>query len=57
MTLCDYCNWRDEIFDEHGVIDYCVRREIYSDKMEFIKECDYFQRIKSFVERTQRRKV
>ena len=44
MSICNYCFWNDLIHDEYGAIDYCVRLKIYSEDMENIKECDFFQR-------------
>jgi hypothetical protein len=43
-TICDYCFWRDVTYDEIGAIDYCVRRDIYGDIMEDMKDCLYHKR-------------
>ena len=43
-SLCEHCDWKDEVYDEIGVIDYCPIKNIYSDKMEITYECDGFRR-------------
>lgn len=46
MTSICYtpCIWYDPIHDEHGIIDYCTRREIYGDEIEEMLECSYFEK-------------
>ncbi len=41
-SICDYCNWKDETFDETGADYYCQRRMgIYTEQMEGMKKCPY----------------
>ena len=45
-SLCDFCNWKDETHDEHGADYYCQKRiGIYSEQMEFVYKCGYFENI------------
>jgi len=46
--ICDknkVCDWLSSIHDEMGVIDYCIRRDIYGDVLEGMTECYYFQSV------------
>ena len=48
MTSICYtpCRWYSPIHDEHGIIDYCTRREVYGDEIEEMLECLYFEKDK-----------
>lgn len=41
-SICTECDWNDLTHDEYGVIDYCIRCDIYTDNMEGMKQCLYF---------------
>lgn len=42
MTICEKCGWNMMTFDEMGAIDYCNLFNWYIDKMEKIKDCNYY---------------
>ena len=47
-NICRSCDWNSIEFDEYGAIDYCTKRDIYSDKMEKIIECEDYRNESKF---------
>jgi len=48
--ICKYCNYKYEVFDENGIMEYCPQRDIYCDEMEGVKECDDLSPLEKIVE-------
>jgi len=49
-SICVDCDWNSIEFDEYGAIDYCTKRDIYSDEMEKIIECPHYRNEKVYSE-------
>jgi len=42
-SICYECEWLYNLNDENGMIDYCMRTNVYEDELEKVINCLYFR--------------